>query len=87
MDATESVTLNYTRLAAPLPRLRAYLRELNERYEDALRRHDLAAARSLSARRRRVRRAILLTEEWRMEERVERSALEAGEWQTIPLAQ
>jgi len=49
---------------APLARLRAYHTELSGLYLRALRRRDQDEARRLFELRRRVRRAILLREEW-----------------------
>ncbi|MGH2458599.1 MAG: hypothetical protein ACRDIY_06995 [Chloroflexota bacterium] len=54
----------YTATKAPLARLRAYQQELSGLYLRALRRHDQDEARRLFELRRRVRRAILLREEW-----------------------
>jgi hypothetical protein len=54
----------YTAQKAPLARLRAYNRELTGQYLAALRRRDCDEARRLFDLRRRVRRAILIHEEW-----------------------
>ena len=54
----------YTAQKAPLARLRAYNQELTGQYLAALRRRDNDEARRLFDLRRRVRRAILLREEW-----------------------
>lgn len=54
----------YTAQKSPLARLRAYHAELTGLYQEALRRHDQREARRLYDLRRRVRRAILIREEW-----------------------
>ncbi len=54
----------YTAQKNPLARLRAYQGELTGLYQEALRRHDRREARRLFDLRRRVRRAILIREEW-----------------------
>lgn len=54
----------YTGTKAPLARLRAYQRELANLYLEALRRRDLDEAQRLFDLRRRVRRTILIREEW-----------------------
>ena len=54
----------YMATKAPLARLRAYHTELSDLYLRALRRGDQDEARRLFELRRRVRRAILLREEW-----------------------
>lgn len=54
----------YMATKAPLARLRAYYAELSDLYLRALRRGDQEEARRLFELRRRVRRAILLREEW-----------------------
>jgi hypothetical protein len=54
----------YTSLRTPLAKLRAYHRGLGDRYADALRLRAFARARAVYDLRRRVRRAILLREEW-----------------------
>ena len=54
----------YTGAKAPLARLRAYHKELSSLYLQALRCRDQAEARRLYDLRWRVRRAILLREEW-----------------------
>lgn len=54
----------YTAKLSALGKLRAYHRELKSRYLAALRRRDLAQARAVYDLRRRVRRAILLREEF-----------------------
>jgi hypothetical protein len=54
----------YTARQNPLARLRAYYRELNGVYLKALRRRDAVQAREIFELRRRVRRDILLREEW-----------------------
>jgi hypothetical protein len=54
----------YTGRSTPLARLRAYHRELSDIYVRELRRHAYRAARNVFELRRRVRRAILLREEW-----------------------
>ncbi len=58
----------YTGERSGLAKLRAYHRELNERYAAALQRRDWEGARRLSALRRRVKRAILLCEEWQSDD-------------------
>lgn len=54
----------YTAEKTPLAKLRAYHRELTQLYLEALRRHDQDSAHRLFDIRRRVRRAILIREEW-----------------------
>ncbi len=54
----------YTAAKDPLVRLRAYRRELESEYAQAIRRRDVELARRLRERRRSVQRAILLREEW-----------------------
>ena len=54
----------YTRQHGELPRLRAYHRELAERYHQAIGRRDWARARRLYDLRRRVWVAIRWHEEW-----------------------
>jgi hypothetical protein len=54
----------YTMLKDPLERLRAYRRELEAAYVQAIGRRDLEQAHRLRERRRSVQRAILLREEW-----------------------
>jgi hypothetical protein len=54
----------YTAKQSPLARLRAYHRELIGAYLGALRRRDVALARRIFDLRRRVRRNILIREEW-----------------------
>lgn len=54
----------YTAKKAPLARLRAYNQELIGQYVQALRRRDQAEARRIYDLRRRVRRAIVIREEW-----------------------
>jgi hypothetical protein len=54
----------YTSQKTDLGKLRRYRVEVAERYEAALRRHDLPEARLLFDLRRRVYRAILLHEEF-----------------------
>jgi hypothetical protein len=54
----------YTAAKDPLARLRAYRRELEAEYVQAIARRDVERARRLRERRRSVQRAILLREEW-----------------------
>jgi hypothetical protein len=54
----------YTSRTTPLARLRTYYRELVGEYVRALRRRDYALARQVYDLRRRVRRDILIREEW-----------------------
>lgn len=57
----------YTTEKTGIAKLRAYRKELNERYAAALLRRDWGAAARLRETRRRVNRAILLHEEWHPE--------------------
>lgn len=54
----------YTAQRTPLAKLRAYEQELTTRYRQAIYRHDLDDARRLYALRRRVRRDMLIRQEW-----------------------
>ncbi len=54
----------YTAQATALAKLRAYHRELENVYLAALRRHDYVRASAVFQLRWRVRRAILIREEW-----------------------
>ncbi len=54
----------YTVQRTPLAKLRAYQGELTSLYQAALRRHDQREARRLYELRRRVRRAMLIRQEW-----------------------
>jgi hypothetical protein len=54
----------YTAKRSPLARLRAYHRELIGVYLGALRRRDVTLALRVFDLRRRVRRSILIREEW-----------------------
>ena len=54
----------YTRQRGELPRLRAYHRELTDRYQQSIIRRDWAHAQRLYELRRRVWVAILWNEEW-----------------------
>ncbi len=64
----------YTAAKDPLARLRAYRRELEAEYVEAIRRRDVELARRLRDRRRSVQRAILIREEWAET----RTSLDAG---------
>lgn len=54
----------YTTQKTPLAKLRAYDQELTTRYLQAIRRHDLEEAHRLYDLRRRVRREVLVRQEW-----------------------
>ncbi|MHB1004893.1 MAG: hypothetical protein ACYC3S_04530 [Chloroflexota bacterium] len=54
----------YTTEKSEIAKLRAYRRELSERYGAALLRRDWAAAYGIREVRRKVNRAVLLYEEW-----------------------
>ena len=54
----------YTAKRTALAKLKAYYAELTAPYLTALRCHNVVAARNIYDRRRRVRREILLREEW-----------------------
>jgi hypothetical protein len=54
----------YTARTTPLGKLRTYYRELVGEYVRALRRRDFVTARQVYELRRRVRRDILIREEW-----------------------
>jgi len=54
----------YTAYKDPLARLRAYRRELESEYVQAIGRRDVDLALRLREHRRSVQRAILLREEW-----------------------
>jgi hypothetical protein len=54
----------YTAYATPLGKLRAYYSQLGDLYRVAIVRRQFARAREIKARRWRVKRAILLREEW-----------------------
>lgn len=54
----------FTTKSTAIAKLRAYHEELKELYVEALRDRDFARARTLFDARWRVRRAILIREEW-----------------------
>lgn len=54
----------YTTKSTALAKLRAYQDELRDLYAEALRRRDFERARTLYELRWRVRRSILIREEW-----------------------
>ena len=54
----------YTAYTTDLGKLRAYERELTAQYGEALLRKHVDEAKALFERRRQIRRAILQTEEW-----------------------
>ncbi len=54
----------YTTQRTPLAKLRTYHDELTGLYQEALRRHDQREARRLYELRWRVRRAMLIRQEW-----------------------